>query len=115
MIEITVRDYLLTKLTVPVYAELPPDPPDLCVTLEQTGGADAGGHLYEATVAVRSYGPGRAQAMRLNDGVIRAMRGLDEVENVSRCSLMASYNNTNPTTKKHRYQAVFNIYYMEAE
>ena len=42
-----------------------------------------------------------------------AMRSLIEVDNVGRSKLNTAYNYTDPETKEYRYQAVFDINYME--
>ena len=45
----------------------------------------------------------------------KALKKLIEVENVSRCILNSAYNFTDTRTREYRYQAVFEITYMEGE
>ena len=110
MIEATVRNFLLSALSVPVYVDVPPDPPADYVTVERTNGSETE-HIREATIALQSYGASRADAATLHEQVISEMKTLITLDSISACYLNAEYDYTDTTTKRYRYQAVFNIVY----
>lgn len=112
MIEITVLKYLEAKLEVPVSLEVP-EHEKKYVVIEKTGGAEE--HLCTATLAIQSYADRLYDAMLLNSSVKKAMAGITQLNEITKCSLNTDYNFTDTTTKKYRYQAVFNITYYEEE
>lgn len=117
MIETTLYGYLKGELDVPVYMEIPENPPISFVLVEKTS-SDRNDYIDSATFAIQSYGKSLYDAALLNDVVKVAMLGngddkygiIDQCD-VSRCKLNSDYNFTDTTTKKYRYQAVFDIYY----
>jgi len=113
MIEVTILDYLAGALGVPAYMELPPEAPESCLVLEKTGSGERD-RLQEATIAVQSYGPTLYAAAELNQAVKAAMSAArDSLENVFRAECGGDYNFTDTRTKRYRYQAVFNIDFLE--
>lgn len=110
MIEATIRNYLLSALSVPIYVDVPGDPPASYVALERTGGGETE-HIRNATIAIQSYGPSRAKAATLHESVMDAMRDFIVLDSISACSLNAEYDFTDTSTKRYRYQAVYNIVY----
>ena len=113
MIETTVIEYLSEALDVPVYGETPRDVPSTYVRVEKTGSGYNSG-LQRATLAIQSITSGPLlEAATLNEAVKAAMRDLDSLTNVFRCDCQTDYNYTDTRTKERRYQAVFDIYYME--
>lgn len=110
MIESTVRDYLLTALSVPVYIDVPSDPPASYVVIERTGGGMEE-HIRNAMVAIQSYGGSKAQAAALHEEILAAMPDLIEQDDISACNLNSEYDFTDTSTKRYRYQAVFDIIY----
>lgn len=107
MIEKIVLDFLEQKLTVPVSMEVP-DKGKSYVVIEKTGGYKSN-HVFSATMAVQSVAPSLIEAAELNEEVKLAMEQIEELEEVSSCSLNADYNFTDTTTKRYRYQAVFDL------
>ena len=107
MIEKIVLDFLEQKLTVPVSMEVP-DIGKSYVVIEKTGGSKSN-HVFSATMAVQSVAPSLIEAAELNEEVKLAMEQIEELEEVSSCSLNADYNFTDTTTKRYRYQAVFDL------
>ena len=67
--------------------------------------------IDSATVAVQSYAPTLYEAAALNDIVKRAMFDIIALPSVSACRLNSDYNFTDTSTKKYRYQAVFDLTY----
>ena len=110
IIEEYVRDYLTTILNEPVFMEIPKkDIPDKFYLIEKTGGSMAN-HIKTSTLTIQSYGNSLYEASVLNEQLKFAMEykviGLPEIASID---LDGDYNFTDTTTKKYRYQAVFNI------
>lgn len=113
MIEKTVLDWLGEQLTVPVYAEVPEGTQlEAFAVIERTASGRTD-RLRTATVAVQSCGASLYDAAALCEQVIAAMDGLASLPRVSACRLQSAYNWPDTRTKRHRYQAVFDIYYKE--
>ena len=113
MIETTVIRYLSEALDVPVYGETPREVPSTYVRVEKTGSGYNSG-LQRATLAIQSITSGSLlEAATLNEEAKTAMRDLISLTNVFRCDCQTDYNYTDTRTKERRYQAVFDIYYME--
>ena len=113
MIEKIILDYLSGLLPVPVAVERAIDPPAQYVLLEQTAGSETN-YISQATVAIQTYADTRYEAASLMEAVIEAMHGIIELDAVSAVRLTGSYNYTDVTEKKYRYQAVYNVtYYRE--
>ena len=113
MIEETLLEYLNGILSVPVYMEKPEeDIPDQYVLLEKTGsGKD--NHISSATFAIQSYAPSLYEAAALSHDICTAMEQAVSVKNISRSSLNSEYNYTDTTKKQYRYQAVFDVVYID--
>lgn len=110
MIEKIIRDYLLTVLSVPVYIEVPPNPPDSYVEIERTGGG-VDEHIRNAQVVVACYGPTMLEAATLQERVLETLPNIATGEKVSACYVNSEYNATDTTTKRYRFEAYFNIVY----
>lgn len=111
MIEIDVRNYLSDVLDVDVFTETPDNPPLSFVRFEVTGGEIDNG-VRSATLAIQSYAQTMQGASMLNELVIQAMENIaDNVANVYESNLNSFYNFTDTTTKKYRYQCVYNLFY----
>lgn len=109
MIEKVLRDYLLERLNVPVYLEIPKKgAPDTYVVFEKTGGGITN-HIRSSTFAFQSVAPSLSQASALNDEVIAAMEEALELPEIARSQLNSDYNFTDPEKKYYRYQAVFDL------
>lgn len=108
MIEITICNYLSTKLDCQVLPEKPKRPFGKMVFVERTGGN--GKFLRNSTIAIQSYGATMYEAASLNEEVIRNMLfGIVELDEIVRVDLNQNYNFTDTSTKEYRYQAVFDI------
>lgn len=109
-IEKTVLDYLAAQLTpIPVYMEVPEDPPATMVIIEKTGGGERD-KIKTATLAIQSYAPTLFEASQLNETVKLAIGSVD-ITSLFAAKLNSDYNYTDTSTKKYRYQAVFDFYY----
>lgn len=110
MIEIIIRNYLLEKLSVPVYLERPEGEqmPAAFVFVEKLGSGEKD-HIKYASVALQSFGPSLYETMTLNEEVKEAMDSLIELKEIGSSNLDSDYNFTDTSTKKYRYQAVYDI------
>ncbi len=110
MIELTILNYLASRIEVPVFMEEPePDNlPDEYIIIEKTG-SSVENFIYSATFAVQSYGPTLYRAALLNEAVKDAMLEIIVLDEISRCDLNSDYNYTDTATKRYRYQAVFDL------
>ena len=108
MIEQTVRDYLTDCLPVGVYFDIPDKPGAEYVTLEKTGGGESN-HIKRATLAIQSRADSTYAAAALNEEVKEAMLNIITLDSIASVSLNSDYNFTDTITKKHRYQAVFDL------
>lgn len=111
MIEKIIMDHLAKKLDVPVFGEVPENPPASYVVVVRSGGGGREDFLHNPMVLCRSYAATLAEAAKLNDRAVEAMDSLTECDEVSGCYLTGSYNFTDQETKQYRYQAVYNIYH----
>lgn len=107
MIELSILRYLENKLQVPVSME-ELNKAENHVVIEKTGGREEN-QVYYATVAIQSVAKRLLEAAELNEEVKKAMREIEELDDVSSCTLNSDYNFTDPTTKRYRYQAVFDL------
>lgn len=116
IIEATVVSHLSAKLqSSHVYAERPVNPPDEYFIIEKTA-ADETNHVKMATVAVQSISKvSLLNAAMMSKAAEAAMKSLNEVDDIGTCRLNTAYNFTDPETKEYRYQAVFDIYYLEGD
>ena len=105
----------LTDAKLRAYGEDPRDEvayPYYVVT--RTGGGEDE-HLRRATLAVQSYGATMYDAALASDAMVSLLLGARTLDSVSSIYLVGEYNFTDRSTKKYRYQAVFEItYYKEA-
>lgn len=85
---------------------------DSFILIEKTGGSKSN-RIRSATFAIQSYGSTLAEAAQLNVDVIEAMEAILALDSIGRCELNSDYNYTDTTTKKYRYQAIFDITYYE--
>ena len=112
MIETTIKNFLESKLSVPVLMEIPKNPVSHFVLIEKTGGAQVN-HIDSSIITIQSYASSMEMAAELNDVVkfwmLDGMVGLITVDEVAKVSLNSDYNYTDTTSKRYRYQAVFEI------
>lgn len=112
MIEITLRKFLESKLSVPVLMEIPKEPASQFVIIEKTGSTHEN-HVDSAIMTIQSYAPSLQNAMELNELVkywmLDGMEGLITLDEIASVNLNSDYNYTDTTSKRYRYQSVFEI------
>lgn len=114
MIEKIVIGYLNGLDGIEAYAERPEDPPEEYLIIEKVGGGEEN-YISRATIAVQSYADTLIRAAEICRKVEKAMKEITDLNNISRSRLNSSYNFTDTESKKYRYQAVFDLTYMEGE
>lgn len=112
MIETLVKNFLESKLSVPVLMEVPKNTVSQFVIIEKTGGAQRD-HIPSAIIAIQSYGASKYDAAKLNEEIkkwmLDGMEGLITLNDVVSVDLNSDYDFTDTSTKHYRYQAVFEI------
>lgn len=110
MIELIIRNHLEKTLKVPVYLEMQENMPGSFVIFEKTSGGQKN-QINSASFAFQSYGRSMYDAAKLNEELKAAVFNLQWSEEVGGVRLNSDYNFTDTTTKRYRYQAVFDITY----
>lgn len=100
--------YLSSALACPVFAEEPERPPSSYILVEKLG-SSIENLITASTVAVQSYAKSKLAAVELNEQVKAVMEQLVSEPEISRARLNSDYSFTDTSTKRHRYQAVFDI------
>lgn len=108
MIEKIIIEYL--NRYIRAYLEMPKNIPERFVLVEKTGGSREN-CINRATVAVQSYAGSLTGAAELNEEIKEAMLKMTELETIGSCELNTDAYFPDTTTKKYRYQAVFDIAY----
>lgn len=107
MIEKIILDWINAQ--IPAHMEVPETfPATPFVVLEKTGGG-LSNHIKSATIAVQSYGSTLLEAANVNEAVKARVLDAIVLDDIASVSLNSDYNYTDPTTKRYRYQAVFDI------
>lgn len=108
MIEIIIKQYLDSHLSVPSFLEYPETPLPRFVIFEKTGSGKSN-HLPSSTFAFQSYAESMYESAELNDEVKEVVENMIELDEIRSIKLNSDYNFTDTTTKEYRYQAVFDI------
>lgn len=113
MIEKIILDYLSKELSLPVYMETPEKIPEEYILVEKVGGSIEN-FISKALITIKSISSvSLYRAATINDEVIKKMNQMISLPNISRSERNSDYNFTDTTTKQYRYQAVYDITYME--
>lgn len=108
MIELFVKEFVESRLAVPLYMEYPEDPPDTFVVLRK-GDSGRDNYLDSAMFVAESYGPSLLAAAMLNEEVKVILDDLLSLDKISSSRRGGDYPAFDTKNKKHRYQAVQNI------
>lgn len=112
MIEMKIKEFLESKLSVPVLMEIPKNPASSFVIIEKTGGTQEE-FINTSILTIQSYAPSLYEAALLNDEVkewmLDGIKGLITLEDVTSVNLNSDYNFTDSSEKRYRYQALFEI------
>lgn len=110
MIETIIYNWLKQQLDVPVYMEEPSEKPDTFVLIEKTGSSREN-WINHATFAIQSYALSMYEAARLNESVKKAMDNIVKSDEIGASALNSDYNFTDETTKRYRYQCIYDLTY----
>lgn len=115
MIEKTIMDFLkqqnIEGIGENVFLEVPKKVPEQYVLIQKTGG-NIVDHIKHATLAIRSISSrSKYNAAEINEAVIDNLLYKLENTGISSCQLNSSYDFPDLSTKKYRYQSVFNFTY----
>lgn len=107
MIEKIVLDYISANSNKSCYTERNGQTGQYYI-VEKVGGGETN-HIKRASIAVQSLADSMYEAAQLNEEVKAIMENIVELPEVSSCRLDSDYNFTDTTSKKYRYQAVFDL------
>ena len=111
MIEVDIKKFIDDNFDYPAFMERPGTATDTFFIIEKVSGSRKE-QIDFARVAVQTYAPSMYLAAslceQLNDYMLNEFIRL---ENISSVDLNSTYNYTDTTTKKYRYQSLFEIYY----
>ena len=111
MIELMLKNFIDNNLNYPAYMEIPNSPPDNFFVIEKVGGS-RDEFIDSATVAIQTYAPSMYQTAKLSETMIDAvLNDFKSQPDVASVELNSSYNFPDTSTKRYRYQALFEIYY----
>jgi hypothetical protein len=110
MIELIVKNYLSTKLEIPIVFEHQQNLPKKFILIQKTSGSREN-FLNSSTVAIQSYAESMFEAAKLNEKIKNLMYDLITVSEISKVKLNSDYNFTDTEIKRYRYQAIFDIYH----
>ena len=108
MIEIVIKNFLDSHLSVPSFLEKQGKMPESYVLFEKTGSGE-NNLISSSTYVFQSYAPTLYEAALLNAELKEALKDLIKLDEISKIKLNSDYNYTDTTTKEYRYQAVFDI------
>lgn len=108
LIEETVKSYLDSRIDCPVWLEMPKNPPDKFILVERTG-RERINMIDHTTLVVQSYGNSLYEATIQNEVVQSIMDNLVELSEISQVTLKSSYNFTDVSNHRYRYQAVYHL------
>lgn len=108
MIETIVLEYLKGK-GFEAFMEMPKNTLSFPFVLIEKTGSSVQNHVATSTLAIQSYASSLYDAAELNKELISAMNDMISLPEISKVSLNSDYNFTDTSTKRYRYQAVFDI------
>lgn len=95
------------------FGEEPEKPPQTYLVIGKVGGGMEN-HISRAMITVRSYAPTLLQAAELSKRVkLDMLYRLPELDEIVKVVMNSDYDNSDPETKRYRYQAVYEITYYE--
>lgn len=108
MIEKIIRVYLKAE-GFHAYMEMPEILPSFPFVIIEKTGSSRTNRITTSTLAIRSYGATLNEAAELNERIKEVMDEAVSLPDVTKVALNSDYNFTDTSTKRYRYQAVFDI------
>lgn len=110
IIEVYLIEYLTNELGIPIYGQEEDAEDGSYVVIEKLG-SYVENFTRHATIALKSYGTTLLESAELNERVKEAMDDIIKKPEISCSKLNSDYNYTDTTTRKYRYQAVYDLVY----
>ena len=110
MIEADVRDYLLTKVNVPVYLDAPKVTPNAYIKVFRNGTSGTR-FLESALFTFHCIASTLLESAALSEQLKEAMYDMPSVPKISKVELNAETDWTDTATREYRYQSVYEITY----
>ena len=110
IIEVYLIKYLSKELGIDVYGQEEDAEDGSYVVIEKLG-SYVENFTRHATIALKSYGATLLESAELNERVKSAMDDIIKKPEISCSKLNSDYNYTDTTTKKYRYQAIYDLVY----
>lgn len=98
--------------SVPVYLVIPEEQPSKFIVFEKTRGSE-NERLRTAVFVFDSIAPTMQDAAELNEEVIKALKNIVVLSEITHAGLVNDYNATDTTKKNYRYKAVFEFVYYQ--
>lgn len=111
MIEVYLYEYLTKNLSVPAYLQIPEDQAQKYVVIDKIGGSEIQRTLQESRFAFQSYADSMYESAELNEELKACVKSMLKDNKIAGIDLVSDYNWTDVSTRKYRYQAVFDIYH----
>lgn len=110
MIEFLILNYLKGE-GFDAHMEMPKNTPSFPFVVIEKTGSSSEDHIETSTLAIQSYAGSLYEAALLNDRVKEAMANAVSLPDITKVIRNGDYNYTDESTKRYRYQAVFDIYH----
>lgn len=108
MIEKTILRFLNERMSVSVVGEIP-SPPEREYVLVVKVGETEKDFLYTSKISILATGRSMLRAAGISETVKTEMPDLIELDEVTKVKLVDEGNVTDPLSKRHRYQTVYEV------
>ena len=108
MIEITLKQYLETVVSKPVYLEIPKDAAKEYYAIERVGGSEDDG-VKTSQITIESHGKSLYESAVMDEAIIEAMENATICSEIYGTRLNSHYNATDTERLIYKYKALFDI------
>ena len=114
MIEVAIRDYLVTELDIPVLMEQPKNPPKEYILLRLADGGRVN-HIDAATFFVTIISNSLYSAAQIKEQVKELLYDVVKIDCISHSSSGGESATLDSTNHVYQYNVTFNFYYYREE
>lgn len=111
MIEIIILNHLEKRLDCPVVLSLEDGFKESRFVRFERVGSSKTNLVNRVSFAFQSYGSSLLEAAELNEELKSAISEISTLDEIGSVKLVSDYNFTDNSTKKYRYQAIYEIYF----
>lgn len=111
MIEIIILNHLEKRLDCPVVLSLADGFKESRFVRFERVGSSKTNLVNRVSFAFQSYGSNLLEAAELNEELKSAISEISTLDEIGSVKLVSDYNFTDDSTKKYRYQAIYEIYF----